>query len=715
MNKRIFFLLVVSVFILSSGVPEHVNGAVKPANNLGIVGWWPLNEGTSTVAHDISGYSNNGTLTNMDASTDWISGKRGKALDFDGSNDHIPVGNGSTLNITGPLTVSAWVYFSSLASETIVSKWGLDDNSNFSWLLFANHFGSGRVDFLVSGNGTGYVSVNTGNGYVRTGQWYHIVGVYDTTTTKMYVDGNLIATNSTSIPSSLKSVTVPVTIGADYDRPDNNETFYRPFNGKIDDVRIYNRALTATDVSALARAGQVARNTISHNGLVGWWTFDEGTSTTAHDFSGQGNIGSLSGTGGPTWVAGERGKALFFAGNDTNNNQTVTITAGATNPELAILGDVTVSAWVKPSSSYVDGNQAVVRGGQGTDLDYSIFFNPAVQGPYFHWYDGSTFPTVAGTSNSVPFDRWSHVTITRSGTTVSFYVNGVFTNSATVTLPPVSAAQIAIGRTANVGVPQDYSGAIDDVRIYNRALSSAEISDLYRQNQTEVGGSQETSVSSGLVGYWSLNGKDISWQQNRAFDLSGNNNYGTLFNLGTTTAPTRGRVGQALNFDADSKYVSSINTTGLTGDVTVTVSAWIYVTNNTNAFQMIIGQANADVQRQCINFILRSGKLSLDFCTGGYTQSATLATNRWYHVAAVKTPGLLSATTKLYVDGVDVTSGGSVLGGGDGTPNVTNSIITIGRFAPLGQHGFRGIIDEARLYNRALSAEEIRRLYLLGK
>src|SRR3989344_7313383 len=77
----------------------NANAAVltRPPNNLGLVGSWPMNEGPSTQAGDFSGNNNHGTLTQMDPNTDWVNGKRGKALDFDGSDDFTLVQNSSNL------------------------------------------------------------------------------------------------------------------------------------------------------------------------------------------------------------------------------------------------------------------------------------------------------------------------------------------------------------------------------------------------------------------------------------------------------------------------------------------------------------------------------------------------------------------------------------------------------------------------------------------
>lgn len=705
---RLWVGFVVSILVLVC-VPLRTDAAVSPANNLGIVGWWPFNEGTSTVAHDISGYSNNGAIVTSPSS--WASGKRGKALSFDGTNQYVEVSQGSSANLNlssySSFTISSWVYltdtsvghafygtgnpYNNAGSGTIVS-YGYPSANQFGWQI---NNGSGSP----LGGSFGSVSTRSPN------QWIHMTLVYTSTTLSLYLNGAFISTVDISTKGIAGLGNNPFRIGA-Y----GNSPVSQKWQGYLDDFRIYSRALSASEITSLYQVGQVTRQTISQSGLVGWWTFDEATSTIAHDFSGQGNNGALSGIGGPTWIGGKKGKALNFAGQDTNNNQTVAITAGATNPELAILGDVTVSAWIRPSSSYFDVNEAVMRGGSGADLDYSLFYDPVNQRPYFHWYDGG-FPSVAGVTNSVLFNRWSLVTIVRSGLTLSFYVNGAFTNSVAVTAPTVAAAQIAIGRTNNAGVPQDFSGDIDDVRIYNRALSASEVSDLYRQNQTEIGGSKETSISDGLIGYWSMNGKDIDWRSQTVYDRSGAGNNGVTVNTSTTTSPTMGRIGQALSFDGSTSYVQVQGSTSINSPTNLTMSAWVKLAGSQPSPTGITTKEQGDCTNSSYafeingftpNFIVESTGSVRDAVTG-----SALPTGQWKLVTGVYD----GSTASIYIDGTFVSSVSHVQG-----IKSTAGTFQIGRqklCSPV--RFFNGSIDEVRLYSRALSASEVKRLYNLGK
>jgi len=215
----------------------------------GLAGYWKFDEDSGSVAADSSGNGNVGTVYGG-ASFSSI-GKNGHALTTDGASGYIDAGNASGLNPTTALTVSAWVKFDDAnRKSTIVSKWGRSTNSHFSWLLFANWWENGRIDFLVSGDGGSYVGVNSGAGTIVQDKWHHVVGVYDGSSIKLYVDGVLRNNVTSGVPSSLMSVSTPLAIGIDYDTGAGDNP-YRYFKGSLDEIRLYNRALTGDEVKLL--------------------------------------------------------------------------------------------------------------------------------------------------------------------------------------------------------------------------------------------------------------------------------------------------------------------------------------------------------------------------------------------------------------------------------------------------------------------------------
>jgi Concanavalin A-like lectin/glucanases superfamily len=122
-------------------------------------------------------------------------------------------------------------------------------------------------------------------------------------------------------------------------------------------------------------------------------------------------------------------------------------------------------------------------------------------------------------------------------------------------------------RTLGVGQFGDavWLGKIDDVRVYNRALSATEIKQLYNLGAANVGHSN-AMISNGLVGYWTFDGKDTNWTTGQTRDLSVNGNNGSLAFMSTSSSPTIGKIGQALNFVGScSNYITMGNVLHPTG------------------------------------------------------------------------------------------------------------------------------------------------------
>src|SRR3989344_124518 len=239
-----------------------------------------------------------------------------------------------------------------------------------------------------------------------------------------------------------------------------------------------------------------------------------------------------------------------------------------------------------PTLSVGSAQTIVSRGPSGgTSRDYLLYFGGgqfAIQRS-----NGATYPTVT-TINTYSNNTWYYIIGTFDGTTGKIYVNGVLDNSGSLSLsvPSNGSRNIGIGMTCDSG--QGGCGSykvgngtvLDDVRIYNRALSAGEVAGLYTMGTATVNASTNALNTNGLVGQWSFDGKQTVWTSTIAattLDTSGQSNTGTLTNMSQSTSPTPGKIGQALYFDGSNDYV----TTGNAGDIK-TLSYW--VNTNTNKF-----------------------------------------------------------------------------------------------------------------------------------
>lgn len=211
----------------------------------GLVGYWKFDEGPGTggIAPDSAG-NNDGTLTNM-ASADWVEGKINNALDFDGSDDYVDILDSPSLSFTGPgISIAAWVNLNSLQTgeRAIVRK-----NNQWQLGIFPT---SGTIRGLVRTDGTnGWVATNDESFTFQTGRWYHMALTYSGSELRLYVDGNQIGSPK-NVTGNIVDSSNDVAIGSNTDDllVGVNDL---SLNAVLDEVRIYDRALTLSEISIL--------------------------------------------------------------------------------------------------------------------------------------------------------------------------------------------------------------------------------------------------------------------------------------------------------------------------------------------------------------------------------------------------------------------------------------------------------------------------------
>lgn len=200
--------------------------------------------GSGTLWRDVSGNGNNGTLINGPT----FNSDNGGSVVFDGVNDYVGLGNPSSLNILGNITVSSWVKlntFPSLANPfyTIYEK-GYDNFFDQTYFRVDNI--SGVVGVAIgtfrASNNTSYQTRYLIGSNIVLNTWYNIVGQYDGANWRLYLNGSLVSTTLQN--QSPLSSTSPSSIGAAY----ISNGYSRFLNGEIAGVSIYNRALSATEV-----------------------------------------------------------------------------------------------------------------------------------------------------------------------------------------------------------------------------------------------------------------------------------------------------------------------------------------------------------------------------------------------------------------------------------------------------------------------------------
>ncbi len=205
------------------------------------VAYWPLDETSGTIAHDSSGNGYNGTLVNMNPATDWVTGKIGGALDFDGADDYIDIG--TSLSLITNFTISVWVKPTSVGiNQQVISKG--KNGPKTQWELKT---ASNNGDVVFQRRDAGYVGVQSQQ-QLSAGTWVHLASSYDGSEWRIYWNGVL---DSTATGPGPAETTSRLFIGA-LDDKGNAKQFW---HGLIDDVRIYDRVLTPAEIQVLYNMG----------------------------------------------------------------------------------------------------------------------------------------------------------------------------------------------------------------------------------------------------------------------------------------------------------------------------------------------------------------------------------------------------------------------------------------------------------------------------
>jgi hypothetical protein len=271
-------LLLITILILTfCFLPKVVKAGVifRPVFHTGLVGYWDFQEGAGDAANDKSGYDNDGTLENMATSSNggWTDGKIGSALDFDGTDDYVEIISASELDGMNDLTLSGWFK----PGDTMSYKYSI-----YKSYVYEISWGDGGTPC----SGIGASIFDTVSSRTRicsevdfsAGTWYHVTITTEGTDFKIYINGDL--KNTTPFNDSLENNANNVGIGTYVAQPSTYA-----YTGIIDEVRIYNRALSAGEVERLYKLSQPTIAAPTRTGLVGYWPFEEGTGTKAGDHS----------------------------------------------------------------------------------------------------------------------------------------------------------------------------------------------------------------------------------------------------------------------------------------------------------------------------------------------------------------------------------------------------------------------------------------------
>jgi hypothetical protein len=665
----------------------------------GLVASYPFNGN----AKDATPYANNGTVSGATLTTD-RKGKANSAYSFNGSNATISASSTYGLSSTSA-SIDCWVYVPSTSDRGSFVKIG------------STNGGSG-------GNGNGYAIGMGGSTFDTAGDnldvlfeytrwiptsatlsvgWHNVALVINSSGTPyVYLDGTLVGSYS---GANALAPTGQTNIGG-YSGAGGSSPRY--FTGSVDDVKIYNRPLSAAEITAV--------NTEYNESLK----LDNSTGNLVSEWKMQGNFKDSSpqsnngvGINNPTLTTDRKGATnAAYSFNGTNQYMT-------TNKTYATIPNYTYTAWVKLSSS---GGPIITREssttGSSANYDNELYVTNSGNIIFGDYQGGTSFVFITSPRNYID-NTWHFIAATQNGTALTLYIDGQLIGNATGSgyvqnysgYYRIAGGSVVGWPSAPSGANPAYLGAsMSDVRIYSSALSAAAVSSLYANynSQVELGGSglaNSVSLGKGLVDYYSFNGNeddDTPYARNLRTDVGVNTSYSYL------TADREGRASSALYTDLQPNQ----NTDNpLTDSTTGTWSVWIKPLSDSAPHATVILSKALSSSSTCgITLIINTnGTAGNDIKDCSYLNvnvscpTTYVMDGKWHLVTLT----FAANVATCYVDGV---SGGTTTFSSyplqfGGEP------LYIGCSPDSYWTWYNGYLDDIRIYNRVLSQAEVTALY----
>jgi hypothetical protein len=532
---------------------------------------------------------------------------------FDGvDGTKIDCGSKAVLQSGGAGTFVIRVKWNSLTSyKTLVSNGsmaGAENNGINIYML------SGKVAASFNNGTTGHLVVS-GNTVITSGIWYYLVITWDESLVKIYLNGisDVTPTSQTIQPTPGYNFT----IGAD-----GNGTTGAVFDGSISEVSVYNRAISQEEAIQLYRSpyanfvepgilwslqsaaaggpvplvkwGRVkpvigTEVNWGHplsNKLVGCWLFNENGGRRVHDVARRQHADFQYTTDDATWINGRNGAGLR---NGTGSTSWLEV---GDAPALRITGPITVCARVKFTASQ---SNVIIAGRWGSDESYILGVSYINPNQLFFGIRVSEVTKAAFTSNTYNDGLWHDVVGVFDGANVRIYLDGgaesIVGDATTGPIDTASGAKVVFGNY-NAGGGR-FDGDFDEVRIYDRALSSSEVRQLYTTPFANFAEPRKLWVSSvtpstpfipggtiprvkwgaikppsgtqinlghplsrGLLAFWAINEESGT----TLFDSAGRR-HGSMLNVGNQIFRTHGKYGRKISLD--SSFYGSYNDFGV--------------------------------------------------------------------------------------------------------------------------------------------------------
>ena len=462
-----------------------------------IAAWIPSlddsGNGTTTLT-DLVG-SNNGTLTNMDPATDWVADTDAggvRALDFDGAND---LATTSVPQSMSAISLSAWMRHNYSGAGS-----GLTQRIMFGWtntgVKSAFNVGVGRIvagdiKFLFRSENGATREICTTVGGTDDGEWHHIVCCYSISGDEMaiYIDGDDVALTTVSATGTTDTVAAefPAYIGA----LNNRGTPELYFPGRLDDIRLFEQTLDATDAAALYASGLGRGITFGATGNPMdlrdnlQWYFDL-SSADASIVDQHNSLFSLAKIGTTTTSAtgGPDGGPCIDFGNAAGKYR-----AGSVPKIVSYDDGFTVNIWVRSTGTGGAGNWLINHRSDGTNPQYWQAIARRTGGPAANRDAFNFWTNVSNTASDTQEDlnTWQMITAVRRGSNVEFWRNANLLDTVAITGSVATGnAPFAIGGSAwDTGISAfvNHRGQLAMAGVWNAPLTQSQITALFNGNK----------------------------------------------------------------------------------------------------------------------------------------------------------------------------------------------------------------------------------------
>ena len=607
----------------------------------------------------------NTVLYTGNGGTQRVGGYINRGAVFNESSSYVAVNDSADLRLTGDYTISFWFKTNAIGSlQRLINK---DDATDFSagYFIMLNTNGTLTIGHNDGANNQNWSPSNT----FSANTWYHISVTYSDTANlrTLYINGSSAATQATN--TNIASGTDKLFFGTFGSTSAQGQYF----NGKLDQVRIFDKALSSSEVTTLYGETH-ASTTISTTDI-----FSDGSGVALYQLDGNANDTGLA--NGARKAIDTTDKAASFNGSSS--------VIDFSQPLL--INTFSVSFWINTTST---ASQRILGNPYGGAGDYGL--NIRIEATTGHleveWSADGTNAIILDTATSVNDGNWHHIVATWDEGGQKIYIdNNEEASSTNASDQYATTDTFKIG--ANWNNTEHYNGKLDDVRIYSDVLTSTEVGYIYNHTTASI-------PTDNLVAYYNLDGNSN--------DTAGSNN-GSDTNITYVQSTKKGveRIdsGAAAIFNGSSSYIDVPS--GVRQNNNFSFSFW-FNTNSTTLGQNAVAFRNGKkFQIGLNNSNVGNGSIRVNAGNNTNVDSATgiFSANTWYHLAVTQSS---TGGVKVYLDGSVVASNSGATGD---LVSVTGKDV-IGAYYSSSYTGFfNGTIDDVRIYTDVLTSTEVGYLY----